>query len=74
MNKLTQTLNNTSGRFTTLVVSNGKSKQSYCAQIDSATERMVSFYDVNAGRNRRVNAAQIVLARSGSTVYRRSSR
>ena len=74
MNKLTQTLNNTSGRFTTLVVSNGKSNTSYCARINSAGNRVVSFYDVNGGRNRRVNASQIVLARSGDAVYRRNSR
>ena len=74
MNKLTQTLNNTAGRFTTLVVNNGSSNTSYCAQISSVSDKLVTFYDVNTERNRRVKVSQIVLARSGNAVYRRGNR
>jgi hypothetical protein len=74
MNKLTQTLNNTAGRFTTLVVNNGMLNTSYCAQISSVSDKLVTFYDVNTERNRRAKLSQIVLARSGNAVYRRGNR
>jgi hypothetical protein len=66
---ITQALNNTAGRFTTLVVRNGNQTDRYCAQIAGATDNTVRFYDVNAGANRVVKTKQVVFARSGKTKF-----
>ena len=66
---ITQTLNRTAGRFTTLVVNKGAANNTYCAQISSATEKTVRFYDVNAEANRVVPTASVVYARSGKTQF-----
>ena len=66
---ITQTLNRTAGRFTTLVVNKGAANNTYCAQISSATEKTVRFYDVNADANRVVPTASVVYARSGKTQF-----
>ena len=66
---ITQTLNRTAGRFTTLVVNRGAANNTYCAQISSATEKTVRFYDVNAEANRVVPTASVVYARSGKTQF-----
>ncbi len=71
-NKLVNTLNSTGGRFTTLVVNRSKGQQTYCARIKSATEKMVTFFDVNNKMNRRVDTNRIVFARSGETQYRKA--
>ena len=68
---ITQTLNRTAGRFTTLVVSKGAANNTYCAQISSATEKTVRFYDVNAEANRVVPTASVVYARSGKVQFRK---
>jgi hypothetical protein len=68
---ITDTLNKTAGRFTTLVVSKGSTNTSFCARINSATAKTVRFYDVNTGANRVVPTNSIVFARSGSTQYRK---
>ena len=68
---ITQTLNRTAGRFTTLVVNKGATNNTYCAQISSATDKNVRFYDVNADANRVVPTASVVYARSGKTQFRK---
>lgn len=68
---LSETLNRTAGRFTTLVVNKGKTNSTYCAQIMNATNKSVRFYDVNAESNRIVNTNKIVFARSGNVQYRK---
>lgn len=67
---LTQTLNNTNGRFTTLVVNTNRENTSYCARIISATANTVSFYDMNTNKMRRVSAKSVKLVKSGKLVYR----
>jgi len=69
---LNNALNNTSGRFTTLVVGNKNDNQSYCAQIISASDKTVSFRDVNSDTNRRVPASKILSVKSGRTSYSRA--
>jgi len=66
---ITQTLNRTAGRFTTLVVNKGAANNTYCAQISSATEKTVRFYDVNADANRVVPTSSVVYARSGKVQF-----
>jgi hypothetical protein len=68
---ITQTLNRTAGRFTTLVVNKGAANNTYCAQISSATEKTVRFYDVNAEANRIVPTSSVVYARSGKVQFRK---
>jgi hypothetical protein len=69
---VTETLNKTAGRFTTLIVNRKKSGNTkYCAQIDGTSNKTVSFLDVNANTHRRVMANNIVFARSGKLQYRR---
>jgi Leucine-rich repeat (LRR) protein len=68
---LSETLNRTAGRFTTLVVNKGKTNSTYCARIMNATNKSVRFYDVNAEANRTVNTNNIVFARSGRIQYRK---
>ncbi len=68
---ITQTLNRTAGRFTTLVVNKGETSNTYCAQISSATDKNVRFYDVNAESNRVVPTASVVYARSGKVQFRK---
>lgn len=68
---ITQTLNRTAGRFTTLVVNRGAANNTYCAQISSATEKTVRFYDVNADANRVVPTSSVVYARSGKVQFRK---
>jgi hypothetical protein len=68
---ITQTLNRTAGRFTTLVVNKGANNNTYCAQISSATDKNVRFYDVNADANRVVPTASVVYARSGKVQFRK---
>lgn len=67
--KLTNVLNNTNGRFTTLVVNNNKENTTYCAQSITATNNYVSFFDVNAGRARRVPTQKVRFVRSGQLQY-----
>ena len=66
---ITQTLNRTAGRFTTLVVNKGAANNTFCAQITSATEKTVRFYDVNADANRVVPTSSVVYARSGKVQF-----
>lgn len=66
---ITQTLNNTAGRFTTLVVNKGATQNTFCARITSATEKTVRFYDMNAEANRVVPTASVVYARSGKMQF-----
>ena len=66
---ITQTLNRTAGRFTTLVVNKGAANNTFCAQITSATDKSVRFYDVNADANRVVPTASVVYARSGKVQF-----
>jgi len=68
---ITQTLNKTNGRFTTLVVTNNQSRTTFCARILGATEKTVRFQDVNSGRVRQVKTNNIVYARSGQTSFGR---
>jgi hypothetical protein len=68
---ITQTLNRTAGRFTTLVVNRGATNNTYCAQISSATDKNVRFYDVNADANRVVPTSSVVYARSGKVQFRK---
>ena len=68
---ITQTLNRTAGRFTTLVVNKGATNNTYCAQISSATDKNVRFYDVNADTNRVVPTSSVVYARSGKVQFRK---
>ena len=69
---VTETLNKTAGRFTTLIVNRGDTNTSYCARINSVGDKLVSFYDVNAHTNRRVRTEKIVFARSGGLQFRKS--
>ena len=62
---LTDTLNSTAGRFTTLVVGSKKESTTFCAQILSASAKTVSFYDVNADADRRVPVSKILSVKSG---------
>ena len=66
---ITQTLNRTAGRFTTLVVNKGATQNTFCARITSATEKTVRFYDMNAEANRVVPTASVVYARSGKMQF-----
>lgn len=69
---VTETLNKTAGRFTTLIVNRKKSGNTkYCAQILGTTDKTVSFYDVNSENLRRVMSQNIVFVRSGNLSYRR---
>lgn len=68
---ITQTLNRTAGRFTTLVVNEGATNNTFCAQISSATDKNVRFYDVNADANRVVPTSSVVYARSGKVQFRK---
>ncbi len=68
---LTDTLNNTAGRFTTLVVGNKAANNTYCAQIINASNKMVAFRDVNTGTNRRVESKKILSAKSGRVKFSR---
>lgn len=68
---LNTALNNTAGRFTTLVVGNKNDNQSYCAQIISASDKTVAFRDVNTDTNRRVPSNKILSVKSGRTSYSR---
>ena len=68
---ITQTLNRTAGRFKTLVVNKGAANNTFCAQISSATEKTVRFYDVNADANRVVPTSSVVYARSGKVQFRK---
>ena len=64
---ITEALNKTAGRFTTLAVRNkNNSVTNYCAQITSASPKVVSFYDVNSGRDRRVPTNSVSRVKSGS--------
>jgi len=71
---LTETLNRTAGRFTTLVVNTGSTNSTYCARITAATPKRVRFYDINAESNRIVDTNKIVFARSGRMQYRKPRR
>ena len=66
---LTDTLNSTAGRFTTLVVGSKKKNATFCAQILSASAKTVSFYDVNADADRRVPVSKILSVKSGKVKY-----
>jgi len=68
MNKVTK-LNSTEGRFSTLVASINGKRNAFCAKINSATENYVSFWDVNAEKNRRVATSNIVAMKSGKTRF-----
>ncbi len=68
---ITQTLNSTAGRFTTLIVNKGSTNKTFCAQITSVTDRNTKFYDVNNDVNRVVPTASVVYARSGKVQYRK---
>lgn len=74
MTKLVSTLNKMGGRFTTLVVNRAKGQETYCARITKASEKTVTFFDVNSKMNRRVDANKIAFARSGKTQYRKARR
>lgn len=69
--KLTKVLNNTAGRFTTLIVNRANGQTSHCAKVQSVTDNYVYFLDVNTYQDRRVRPDQVVFARSGSQLYRR---
>lgn len=69
--KLTKVLNNTAGRFTTLIVNRANGQTSHCAKVRSVTDNYVYFLDVNTYQDRRVRPDQVVFARSGSQLYRR---
>lgn len=66
-----QKLNSMGGKFTTLVVRRNGLTETYCAKIDGATNKVVSFYDINSGRERRVATKDVAMARSGDLVYRK---
>lgn len=66
---ITQTLNRTAGRFTTLVVNKGATQNTFCARITSATEKTVRFYDMNAEANRIVPTASVAYVRSGKMQF-----
>ena len=68
---ITQTLNKTGGRFTTLVVNKNQTRTTYCARILGASEKSVRFQDVNSGAVRKVDTSSIVYARSGQTRFGR---
>lgn len=67
--KLNQVLTNTAGRFTTLVVNRDRSQLTYCARINSVSENLVTFTDVNTGSQRRAKLGQITFARSGDLSF-----
>lgn len=68
MNKVNK-LNSTAGRFSTLVATIKGKRNAFCAKITSATEKYVSFWDVNAEKNRRVATSNIVAMKSGKTRF-----
>lgn len=68
MNKVTK-LNSTGGRFSTLVASVNGKRNAFCAKITSATEKYVSFWDVNAEKNRRIATSNVVAMKSGKTRF-----
>ena len=70
--KLIDTLNGTSGRFTSLVVGNKRENNTYCANSIAATSEYVSFIDVNTGLKRRVATAKVLAVRSGKMSYARA--
>jgi hypothetical protein len=69
---ITQTLNKTAGRFTTLVVNKNSTNTSFCARIYNVTAKTVRFYDVNSEVYRVVPTSNIVYARSGKLRYGKS--
>jgi len=69
---LNTALNNTAGRFSTLVVGSKNDNQTYCAQIISASDKYVAFRDVNTDANRRVPTSKILAVKSGRTSFSRA--
>lgn len=61
-NKLNQTLVAHGGRFTTLNISNKSKRERVCAKILKVTDSYVTFFDVNAKKQRKVSRSSIVIA------------
>ena len=68
MNKVNK-LNSTEGRFSTLITKKNGKRNIFCAKILSATEKFVSFWDVNAEATRRVATADVMSLRSGKVRF-----
>lgn len=68
MNKVNK-LNSTAGRFSTLITNKNGKRNIFCAKIVSATEKFVSFWDVNAEANRRIATADVTGLRSGKVRF-----
>lgn len=62
-------LNSTAGRFATVVAKINGQTINFCAKIVSATEKFVTFYDVNSERNRRLPTKSISRFRSGKLAF-----
>ena len=69
--KLSEVISNVCGRFTTLVLRQGKGKESrsYCARIQGVTSKNIMFEDVNTGRSHRAPFAAVLTLGTGSTRY-----
>jgi len=68
MNKVNK-LNSTAGRFSTLITNKNGKKNVFCAKIISATEKFVSFWDVNSEKTRRVATNTVAGFRSGKVSF-----
>lgn len=68
MNKVNK-LNSTAGRFSTLITNKNGKKSVFCAKIISATEKFVSFWDVNSEKTRRVATNTVAGFQSGKVRF-----
>ena len=68
---LARVIGETKGRFTTLVVDNGKDRLGYCARIQNVSGDTVTFQDISKGQTHHVKPEEISLARCGKSTFRR---
>jgi hypothetical protein len=72
---LSSVLNNLQGRFVSVLVKNGQTRQAYSAKLVGHSSSTVTFVDTNEnkGRNyRKVDRKSIIGLKSGSNSFRRT--
>lgn len=72
---LSSVLNNLQGRFVSVLVKNGQTRQAYSAKLVGHSPSSVTFVDTNEakGRNyRKVNRKSILALKSGKNTFRRT--
>jgi len=72
---LSSVLNNLQGRFVSVLVKNGQTRQAYSAKVVGHSPSSVTFVDTNEtkGRNyRKINRKSILALKSGKNTFRRT--